>query len=1095
MGKGRELAYNSPGMEISFIWQNANSMAKKEIEEAFPEGTEITYEQAVQYFAKRKDDYIKFKENLQKDELLEYLKRDLPDVVIPEDKIEERKALIDKYAQNVWMCSLERNLALKLYPMKDRTLSGMLIPSLDPEDNRKNIEYHKAMSLPDSDPTKKAKVGKYLTERLEEIGNTNLKDIDMSTDEKFVDNYKRIFILRVSCDMQNVAKDLEKYVDFTAPELEKFCKLSTYLDSVFTAAGTLQNFLGTDMAEYTDLRKLPNGFDYPAHERYLQNTFDNITIDSAFANFNTYHQCEPIFDTSLTLPERVEETLKNPVRERSLDLLNSEARKAEKAKAARNRALAEEIANRRVIPDDVPDSYFDDKIAANLKILRREYGFNNEYDRAYFENPPIPGDFGNLSQADGYVANICTAYLQKVEYTKLLRAGAFENETDIYSKFSDANFNNASAELKNDPGFKRALAEMTQEEYNDFCLGRGTDIERFINQKVPAARKAYNREIENDTKAYLRAKAEANFEAIKSVIPGFEYTEDDIDAMVSEERIAMHRRAKEKIEDSDRRLKISHEFTTGSIPAEFARIASRFADSADTEEARQHNRSLFDRFNETSREGDSIRKVIFIETLNRANEINPADYAGDKTEAELFELSMRDYDKGYLAWACGDLKNTSEFTGFTLNSEAFEKFENQRSKLNGLGTVPTNYVKRLGIADNFAIPFDKITPEMVGLLVTSKNPLAKNIGIAAAEMNNTKTEMESYSRDSDFSGRVYGVDDLKNTLPDGIRIVRTVGDLAEKLDAFRKDLKDARKLISLYDSQEYTDLVASLDRAVAACAVDAPIGNRKAQEVYECLLDVDKKASAYEKEKRNQDKNENRQKRYDTAVKIKQLCVRLLDDGVRPASCMRSPRFLKFNEQHNAMYTRNGLNAKDYYNSVKQGSRLIDGELNAGAEKLALYREAAAITEDLRFKEQGAPKSSRYKHLLGKMVRARDVLHNELDKRIEEENYDKTKIFRNIGTVIACRSLMRNEPPENLRISQINKAIEDVSKSELIEEMFKNINVDKLNDFLANENAIDRYCDEYAQRLAHERENRINNVNRENEHDAIVNNNNPQAGF
>lgn len=1056
-----EIKYQH-GVTKDSLAQEVMTRAFAEVDKAFPNGEGLTYETAVRFFEQHKDEYVIWAPAKDSEKVKKIVKNHAPEAVVSSSEAKKRREVQEEYAKNLWKSTLEYSLTHKLYPLTDRTVKSFIIPSLSPEENMKNKEFYDTIKLPMDAEGREEKVKAAYMRRLEDYANTDISAFDFTNDEVFAKNYGEFLKARSAFDLQNVVKAAGNHVDFTDPALAKFCKKATDMNTVWACAGTTQNYLSSTMYAEIDPHKVSiEAANEITMEAGSLEPSEIISLSST--SFESFHA--PIYDKTIPTVEARLDKMKETLPDfENLNRNSVEAetnrRLAYKTMSPQQKAQADKV---RISTEDTPDRFFGKAISKSLDSLKKEYGFYNEYAKINPEGAPAKqtnfNSFYHSSSSKAFIANILAAYSMQVEYTQMLSRGKLDDPIKSYALFKESNLASKGNQLAKDPAFIKAVNDMTEADYKEFCLGREDVYHKFITEKIPAAKRELNAELDADPKAYFRSKIIENMEILKSVNPNFTYTEADVDAMLTEERFNMRAAAKEKKSQYEKRSAFSVENLTGENRSEFARCVAHSLDASGTPEADAANKAFLDKINSPSAEGDAARKQFFVDIINRANTLNPDDYKPGKTRRELFNNAMRDYDNGYLAWALGDLTASSGSMDYGLTPEALARFNDQKVKLTGLGAVCDTVINEYADDKNFAIPYDMIDAETFALLMASKDPKAKALGMNVAYDMNNKIEMNGLEAEGQFSGKTYNVNEMTNLIPDSERCVDNIEDLSAKITGLYTELKNAKSNISWLDSNEYTAMLEALGEASETLGnVKGIMDEETANKVYNSVKKVSQTATAYETAKRKQDKNETRQKRYDIAVKCQNLTKRLVKDSGQYDNAYRDPQFLKFAKTSNDFHFREaGLDPEKYFGSVRTGADA------ATRSKEEMFEAGLRITDKISRKAAEASADSVEKILCEKIAEARNELANQIGRT--GEAFNKEKVIEGIGTIVCCQAMLDGEIPTGIPKTAIEKSVKAVCGDVRLTNMLGDMDSDKLNEFLGSEKAVTDFTKKYEQAI------------------------------
>lgn len=1063
---------------LNTLDEAVSKMITSQLEKDYPDG--ITYEDAVKYYSAHKEEAVVFEEPEYRSEMIALIKEKAPQAVVTGEEAIRRKEIQENYASDLWKAVLERELVRKVYKIPDRTLQAFLYPTLNPVENAKNKEYFEAYSLPEDSPERKAAMQKIMTDRMEEYGNINFDSYDIADESNFAEKYRSDFAMPRQClnieNMRSTAMDFG--VDFTSPRLEKFCRNAVVADSLLGAIGVQEKVLGNELYSEVDLNKLSVEEAAEVYEVF----FDDDRIDSCSLmkpltdmKGNLKAEFGGFFRGELTPAERVEYTRKFRPDMHDLNKNNQQARALERAQAkTMTPAQKAEFENRRVPTGDLSDNYFSECMEKHLNVLRNSFGYNNEFISAGGTDPDIKKGNFELFRQDGInsVSHILSAYQIKEEYTKKLKNGEITGETEAYVQFHSSLFEKRASELAKNPALKQVIDGMTQDDYNRLCSGSEAEIYDILHNKMPEAQRTLDEKAANEPahdKEYFRNKVLANIEIIKTAVPDFQMSEEEIDAMVSDERIKMHLAAKEKIKDFAEKENIASN-TIGSVPLELTRCISYKMDTSGTPEAQEKNREMLENFTAANQAGDNFRRQLYLDILNDANKLNPDDYIGEKSEKQLFDMALRDYENGKLGWGCVDIgNNKTNLTGFSLNSEKMESFKEQIPALTGLGPAVSVIVENMSNEDYFTVPFDKLSEEQSIMLGTVGTPEAMNMFSKAMLYQQNEKDLAELSSERELFGKTYSEKDLENFVPDRTRVLDDVGELGKTVNGIYTELKKASSVFSRTDSMEYRELLESLEKADKTLnGVSGPVSEEKAQKIYECMTDIKLKSNEYVRKKQNDPKNATRRKRIELSKEALALSSRLVSHNVKNA--YRDGNFANFISCSDRKYMREkGLNPEEYYADVRKASSKTEvspeeAEIRSMEE---LFEKGLRKTDEISRRAAEAPENSKEKMLYEQLAEARNELANQVGR--QGDAFNKTKVLGCMGTIICCQTMLKSNPGVEITRSMLNSAVKSVCLDPKLQKAAADMDSGKVNEFLGSEEAENRFINGYTNAVKKEK--------------------------
>lgn len=996
------------------------------------------------FYKSNKDNYIvqRADEDTEAD-ILRSAKNVNRSAVVKGTEREKRAQLRDELSHKMWDYQLRSALYDMKYKGQHRTFLGLYDRELTSEASLANERFARIMSS-GTPEEKKREVGR----RIEEIGNLDLSFIDLNNDESFVKNYEKYCQIKMWADTQNIVRFAkEAGVDLTEPRYKKYCEKAPLLSTVWMAIGSKEKIITGPAYDCVDFSKL-------TYEQ-TRELDGNAELGTAFTSSAMAHGINvseangkgflKLFDESLAPQQRLDEAMKLENKTSELYL-----------QSAAVPAAAPEANDHRGFIDS-PDGFF-------AKMDR-------EYRHRFAEMPKDDIRHTGPSQ----VAKSVIAYRMQREYTETVREnGALDTET-FYFRYNSEKIDDMSTQLLKVPGVPEALSTLTNEDRELLACG-DKDALRSLDERIAAAAAENERRRRENPHDYYKEKILKNIEEIHKVDNSFTMTDEEVEAMITPEELEKHRRAAELSENVERNMKSLSDDAYGTTLPAFSRIAC-FLEKRDGEpNAAEDNKKMLRKFVETTPEGDAFRRQSVVDILNRCNTLSsdtliqmneeahrqyeeqlqqpkaPGEAVKDERyflDKAIFEYAMENYETAKLAVDIKNIDNCLPTSGFTMSEEGKQKLAGQHSHLVGLGTIYAGTIKRYASEDGFTFPVHKISQPLMEKLLSSGKKVAQDVIFCAENNSHEKYLRDALTgKDAGHSREQYSEEDILPTGRADERSVSSIADLRRTYSKFYKELKDADHFYNSKNSTEYTDVLTSLEKAdkLLKGLEGKVVPTDLRQALYETVIDVSEKATAYKKKKQREEVRENRTKRIEICGRINEYSKKIFNDHNHFNNADNryylDKTFLSFTRTVQDTVEKQAQAERDAYIEERNSVR-VDAKT---ARREELFRSGLAKTEAEREKINAFRRGTNARKAQIKAVKAR----NELTDLVGRKDITAEKARALMATVVCCEKIAKRDPnARDMSHEEIDGEIAGLYADKNFTKLAGKPNSDEINAFLS----------------------------------------------
>lgn len=961
--------------------------------------------------------------------------------IVPSSQRAYRQQTQEIFCRKKWEVELRTAMAREKYPFGNaRTLFTFLSYENTPEADMANERFHRVMTSGTPEQKKEE-----IARRIEAIGEIDFTTLDLTDDRAIAENYEKIYHIANMVDAQNIQKAAREVgLDLSEPRFAKYCEKALSSNAMWQPIGYKFRELVNPLYTHVYAERVP--YSVITEEDIEVPGFDTLPMDYGnLFNKDVDENMQVFIDASLTPAERWEKAQKIALPGSELYQNSRNAAAAEKERF--NALSAEEKEN--YVPAyaplaDTPDGYF----ATLQKRLTEQ----------------TRGGYKNYLDTNGKkLSEVVAVYRMQKEYTDLLAAGKAPSGEEFHKRFGTLRFEAEGSECLSGFGFVGVAGGITEDEYELIALG-DKKVMKDISDRAAAAVKNDAISRRDDPHDYYRAKILQNVEKIRAVHPDFTMTDDEIEAMITPERIAMHDEAKRVIDGTVSRMNRASYIANGEFDLVFKRIVQFLGKRPEEEGSEEYNRELYAKLLDVSPEGEAFRRKTFLDVMNRVNEFSPDDFKG-KTEKEIFDISLQKYELGRLAY---DIKNVADSlgaSGLGLSAQAKERFNGQYEYLTDLGSVAVNSVNKLGDDMLFTMPLHKLNADMLAPMFADRDPVFSQ-GVTAAF--NVVSDEKNYGKllnAPSKAGVVYREEDIVSVAADDERTVADCAGVRETYAKFCRELRAADHFYNFNNSQEYTKLLTSLEKAdkVLAGFGSGYIPEKSFQQLRDVIKDVNDNAKAYSEKKSREAQNDIRSRRISVCKRIttyNKLLFLEKEGFNREGLAAADPKFTSFvrtvaqtQMRRNEEYVREHFAEKDMPVDEKTAER--EATFNAGLRKTQAERE--------KIDRMRRSTAGRKAQILA--VKARDGLTDLVGRNEIDQN--KARLL--MATVVCCDSLVKSDRAnENLSHEDINALITRVYEDKAFRRLTADITSDKLNVFLTD-GASDRLAADYRAAAARQR--------------------------
>lgn len=1050
--KGRGIRMKKINVKEIVKLQSEYSDLISALAENIPDFGSLTPERTEEIINAQRDDFPVFElPSADRKEIVSALRERDGGYVVPSSQRAYRQQTQEIFCRKKWEVELRMEMTKAKYSFENaRTLRTFLSFENTPEANMENERFHRVMTSGTPEQKKEE-----IARRIEAIGEMDFASVDLTDDRAIAENYEKIFRMANMVDAQNVQRAAREVgLDLTEPRFAKYCEKALSANALWQPIGYKFKELVNPLYAHVYAEKVP--YSVVTEEDIEVPGFDTLPMDHEnLFNKNADETMQVFVDPSLTPAERWEKAQKINLPKAELYRNSLSAAAAEKE---RFNALSAEEKENYVPPytplADTPDGYF----AALHKHL-------SEQTRGGYEN--------YLDTNGKKLSEVVAVYRMQKEYTDLLAAGKAPSGEEFHKRFGTLRFEAEGSACLSGFGFVGVAAGLTEDEYECIAVG-DKKVMKDISDRALAAVKndaALRRENPHD---YYRAKILQNIEKIRSFHPGFTMTDEEVEAMITPERIAMHDEAKKVIDGTVSRMNRASYMANGEFDPVFKRIVQFLGKRPEEEGAEEYNRELYAKLIDVSADGEAFRRKTFLDIMNRVNEFSPDDFKG-KTEKESFELSLRKYELGRLAFDIKNVADSLSTVGLGLSEEAKARFKGQYEYLTDLGSVAVNNVNKLGDDMLFTMPLHKLNADMLAPMFADRDPVFSQ-GVTAAF--NIVSDEKNYGKMLNApskAGVVYREEDVVSVAADDERTVEDCASVRETYAKFYRELRSADHFYNFNNSDEYKKLLTSLEKAdkVLAGIGGGYVPEKSLQQLRDAMKDVNDNAKTYSAKKSREAANDIRTRRIGVCNRITTYNKILFSEKEgfnREGLAAADPKFNAFvrtvaqtQMKRNEEIVREHFAEKDTPVDEKTAER--EATFNAGLRKTQAERE--------KIDRMRRSTAGRKAQILA--VKARDGLTDLVGR----SGIDQNKARLLMATVVCCDSLVKSDRAnENLSHEDINALITKVYEDKAFKRLTADITSDKLNEFLTD-GASDRLAADYraAARQRGARENAAPEVN------------------
>ena len=1008
------------GSVISYV----NKMIKD-----YAAGRPMTEEIANQIRAEQKDEYLCAK-SPKPEKFMAEIDKYMPALRITDEKqIEARTKIKDDLSRKMFKIYLNRDIELDKEPrVTNRHLQALVLPGPDEASLAKNDRFRNVMAH----GTEKEKHD-IIADRLEAIGNMDLSLPEMYDDKAFVENYEKIYLIGNMTDVTNLIRIAEENnVDLTEPRFERFVKNCPSMSSIWDYIGRKTEAIVSPV--YPEL-------DYEKFDAETNEAVDNIDIQycvsssKAMLNYSKvlsgHEFYKPLFvllDKDTPLGERLEKA---------------------------NKMIGDDLNIVKPFNDRKAMSYPDDK---KLRKVLNDFDDNRLHTQLY----AACDDLLRMSDKDyadtqyKRVAKVIATYEKLVDY---------QTGSSVPNAFTPEAIAKATEKMANNPVFKQMFDTIS---YKDiYAMGRG-EMDRLsyvgntILQQIVRTNKLQKSGIvcgpgeinqepipdkETNPKAFYLHKLNENIKIVQEYDSSFTMSEQEKEALLTPERIAFHERAK-AIHESRYYYdnKLANENFEGSFDHGFERIHYFILKRGDSLEDKAYNDKLFTVFNTATAEGDAMRKEVFVDFLNKINEIDPEMFTEAHTTQEQFDYVCEHYDAFQIAFELPHIMSDIDASGFNFSPEGKQKYQDQKDYLANIAQCGMQLVNLAEKDGYLTFPVDKLRRRLA-----DNDPDAQRTLIAMSDDHNTaiSKSMDSVfnlhanasvqvdsiaAKDTQNGKKQYTVNDLVDTVPLEERVIDSIPNLKDKFSKALSDLKKADNFYNFRNSDQYKAMLTSLQSSIDVMSnIKSEPTAQQQKSLRDSIQDVRNASLEYIKYAKGLEKNANRQARFDIAKRVKNYTILVVDDVSihhTPLTVETDKRFARFIKNNNEK-AMNKLADKFY---ARENVSTAEAMFNQGVEK----------TNAERAKIDTLPEGSTARNAQKILVEARDELTNLVGRK--ETNPASVRLL--MAKVVTCSQLVNGDNLPLLSEQAINTAAATVATNNNFIALTKKTDSTAINKFL-----------------------------------------------
>ena len=828
---------------------------------------------------------------------------------------------------------------------ENSTVLGLLQHEIDPFAQVANRRFYRIMKSGTQEEKQQE-----LSKKLEQISGLDLSFIDLADDDAFVRDYEKYRRIRQIGSAQKLLEMAQQVgLNIEEPRFRRFRDNVKLLDEVIGAVKIKETIITNPVYDAVDIEKL---------------TEEDIT---AFANDQETYGKSFSNAVSAWLP-----AVKAPKRAAAADkrvLLNAAVPAKDRLKKFGTGAeipsnAAQQGSAQPVLPAfsvDTPNQYFTKNLRNKLEDAAK---------------------VGIGRDDDNYLPFVIRR-MQK-EYASLRKQGKELSEEEFTQKFGSRAMRDGVKKLAAVPGIKNALEEMKPDTFEKIVFGDIDALDAFDGQltdlieqeearlagkerkKDPPQKKepSFADQIKSIREAedrkgidHYRKILEDNIAEIQKVNSDFTMTEEEKEAMLSQDRIDRHKAAVELLAQVNWNVRNASRADTNDT---FRNIAGYLCKSEEKDGAIKENEEILRNLSGTTPASDRYRRNMLGAILKSANSLSyengykPSAAKGlywhnlkdgqnrILYEQQVFDLAKKSYRSAKIAENIKDTFEKTESSGYKLSEEADARFRMQRESLAQYHAPLTNIVDIYANEELFVFPIHKLDKKTIEALAKNNREKwgslperYKNHPLHPDFRNNIKNLSNSCSEKYDETA-------LDAAALPGERIVTGCRSLRATYKQFYDELKNADHFYNFNNSPQYTKVLDELRRADTFLAgISGDVPENKQNDLRKIMKDVNDAAAAYrtEKEAAKPAAGSIRARRVDICRRIESYS-RLLykeEPGKQYEKAADDARFMQFLETHKD-------EAAHLYSAFRSMAK-EDGSIEAQRERL--FEQAAKTAKDL----------------------------------------------------------------------------------------------------------------------------------------------------
>lgn len=214
-----------------------------------------------------------------------------------------------------------------------------------------------------------------------------------------------------------------------------------------------------------------------------------------------------------------------------------------------------------------------------------------------------------------------------------------------------------------------------------------------------------------DFKEIMREKLRKNVELIKSVVPKFNMTDEEIDNYITDEMVEVYQRHKDfdtRKEETEGLSKVREYLPSEMIPSNFRRSYMFIVKTDGSEESERFNRELFFDINRDNEKGDDKIAEYIISATEQISSIDSRMFLRNVPLAQRVEYAFRMRKEGLVGYEGHNILNPGTRFSASVDEPLCKTYQDYGQTIGGLARAYMN----LAMQEEFlTFPFEKMSYE------------------------------------------------------------------------------------------------------------------------------------------------------------------------------------------------------------------------------------------------------------------------------------------------------------------------------------------------------------------------------------------------